>query len=310
MSEEDKKSRPLLYILLFIFSFIFFMYVTFPYGVLKEAMTAQIQAGTGYQVTIRDFGPSLPIGFEAQDINISSSTNQTAIGLKKLTVNVSALSLLIGRIAVEVSLEDKKSGELEVFARWGILQLALDQNFIPQIVELEAENFELGGFVTFGLNEYSVSAHDLIKGSLEKIKMDGSLDGRLDMDLAVNDPLQSSGKVDLKIIKGNLDFNDDALDVPKQIFKKAVLQASLAKGALKVSNQSGFHTQELTININGESELRNPFPKSKLKIGIDVALAGKLKENFDILLPVFGGKDGSLNLSIGGTMDRPSFATN
>ena len=157
------------------------------------------------------------------------STNQTAIGLKKLTVNVSALSLLIGRIAVEVSLEDKKSGELEIFARWGILQLALDQNFIPQIVELEAENFELGGFVTFGLNEYSVSAHDLIKGSLEKIKMDGSLDGRLDMDLAVNDPLQSSGKVDLKIIKGNLDFNDDALDVPKQIFKKAVLQASLAK---------------------------------------------------------------------------------
>ena len=52
--------------LLFGFSFTLFLYLTFPYEVLKEAVAAQISKATGYNVQIGDMSVALPLGIKGE----------------------------------------------------------------------------------------------------------------------------------------------------------------------------------------------------------------------------------------------------
>ncbi|SME95586.1 type II secretion system protein GspN [Pseudobacteriovorax antillogorgiicola] len=305
----EKKGRPLLYIFLFVFSFVFFLYLTFPYGVLKEAIVVEISKATGYSIRVKEFGPSLPLGFECEGVQVTSRDGTQRIEIEEVDVSLSVFALLIGRVSVDADLVSKGGGEMSIGSSWGILQLAVDQNFIPNYVELEADEFDIGSLASFGIQSYAKSANDMIKGTLNKLRIDGNLEGTVELDLAVDDPTASSGTVDLRINKGMLDLNDENLGVAKQKFKKAVVQASLEKGALRINKKSGFHTQELTVDLNGNTTFRNPLPNSRLNVGVDVKLDGKLKENFDFFLNMAGGKNGTVTYKLSGTLGRPSFRT-
>ena len=304
---SEKKGRPFLYISLFFLSFIFFVYLTFPYGVLKEAMMVEVAKATGYTVRMKEFGPSLPLGFEGEKIKISSRDGSQELELEELEVSVSLLSLLLLQVSVDVEVEGKGGGELEISSSWGLTQLAVDQNFIPSYVALEAEKFDIGSLASFGIQSYSKSANDLIKGTLSKVRVAGFLNGEVELDLAVDDPSSSSGTIDLRVNKGILDLNDENLGVAKQKFKKAVVQANLQKGSLQINKKSGFHTQELKVDLTGNTSFKNPIPSSRLNIGLDVKLEGKLKENFDFFLDMAGGKNGGVKYKLSGTLGRPAF---
>lgn len=301
------KERPFLYISLFLVGFLFFFYLTFPYGVLKESIFAEVGKASGYSIQVKHFGPSLPLGFEGENIKVTSKDGSQSIELQEFDVTISLLSLLIGNISVDLDLVSKNKGDMALNVTWGILQLALDQNFIPSSIELDAENFEIGSLANFGLQVYAKNANDLIKGTLVKMRIKGNLQGTTELDLAVDDPVSSSGKIDLKIVKGSLDLNDPGLGVDKQNFKKADVSAILEKGTLRISPKSGFETQELNVKFTGSTELRNPVPKSRLNLGLGVNLSGKLKDNFDFVLSMAGGNDGGLKYQLGGTFGRPSF---
>lgn len=303
----EAKKRPVLYILLFLFSFTFFLYLTFPYSVLKEAVFAEVAKATGYNIQIENFGPSLPVGFEGENLQISSKDGSQNIQLQEVDITISMLSLLIGRISIDADLVSKNKGELDLQVSWGILQLALDQNFIPSSIDIDADNFDVGSLATFGIQSYAKNANDLIKGTLLKMIVTGNLVGTAELDLAVDDPVQSSGVVNLKLAKAALDLNDEGLGVAKQNFKKADIRGSLEKGSLKINPKSGFVSQELSIKLKGKTDLRSPLPSSKLDLGIDVNLSGKLKENFDFVLSMAGGKDGGVKYKLSGTLGRPNF---
>ena len=300
-------NRPGLYIGLFCVSFVFFLYLTFPYGVLKEAVIAEISKVTDYNIRVKELGPSLLLGFDAEDITIGSKDGAYEVEIDELDLNVNILPLLIGRASVDVTIYSKDGGSLDLLASWSLYKMLMHQNFIPKIVELEAENFDVGALGSFGLQVYSQVANELIRGTLAKIKIAGRLNGSLEIDLDVDDPTASSGEVNLSLVKAFLDLNDKNLGVPKQDFKKAVIQASLLKGALKIAPASGFVTQELSIDPKGSAEFRAPIAKSRLNLGVDVKISGKIRENFDFLLNMAGGKDGMIAYNLSGTLDRPIF---
>ncbi|NRA67966.1 MAG: type II secretion system protein GspN [Pseudobacteriovorax sp.] len=303
---EERKASKLVYILIFFGSFLFFLYLTFPYSILKEAVVAEVGKNTGLNIRIESFGPDLPLGFEGEKITVTGS-GDLKVELKSFEVSVSVFSLLIGRLGVEVELEDPKGGVLVASSSWSLLNMVIDNNMIPQSIDLTSESFEIGQFANFGLKTYAKEANDLIKGTLTKMKIAGKLNGAIEADLDVDDPLQSSGIIDLKLMNASLDLNDPNLDLAKQVFKKAVVKADLKGGKLGIDKDSGFHSQELVVDVNGSAQLKNPIPKSLLNIGMDLKLLGSLKENFDFILGMMGGSDGNAKYKLSGSFGRPNF---
>ncbi len=303
----EKKGSKFAYIVLFITSFLFFLYLTFPYGILKEALVSEISRNTGLTVKIDDFGPNLPIGFVAEGVTISKGEEAQAINLRKIEVSLVIFRIFMWQLGVDAEIISRNKGTLDLSARWGMNQLIAYNNFIPLGIEMEAHDFDFGQVAGFGLKTYAKSANNLIKGTLSKMMIAGSLDGQVEADLVVDDPVQSSGRVDLKLLKASLDMNDPNLSLSKQIFTKAAVQANLQGGRLNISKTSGFHSQELMIDINGYAQLKNPPPNSLLNIGVDLKIVGNLKENFDFVLSMMGGKNGEAKYKLSGSIGRPNF---
>ena len=295
------------YILLFIVGFIVFFLVTFPYGVLKEAVISEVSQATGFTVRVKELGPSFLVGIDAVGIRASTPDGTAQAELESADVTLSVLHLFIGQATVNVELVSRNKGVLDAQASWSIWQLLKDRNLVPGTIELDAQDFELGGLINLLLHSSSKTANDMIKDLLTQIVFQGNLTGTSKVKLAVDEPIQSTGSVELQLQKAQLDLTNPNLVVARQTFKKALIKANLQGGKLSIDNNSGFETQELKIDLKGSSVLRNPISNSLLDLGIDLKLEGSLKENFGVILSVVGGNEGQLNYKITGSMARPNF---
>lgn len=304
---SEKKSGKLVYILLFIGSFFFFLYLTFPYGVLKEAFVTQINRSTGLEVKVEEFGPKLPIGFVAEGVTITKGDVAGAVKIQSIEVSLVIFRLFLWQLGLESEIVSHNGGTLEADARWGLNQVISGNNMVPSSVEVDAQDFDFSQIASIGLKTYAESANNLIKGTLSKMKLSGSLNGRVEADLDVNDPMLSSGLIDLKLAKAALDMNDPNLNLAKQVFTKATIQANLQGGRFNIDKASGFHSQELMVDIDGYAQLKNPLPSSLLNIGLDLKIVGNLKENFDFILGMMGGSNGEAKYKLSGSVGRPNF---
>ncbi len=314
MTEVTEQTRKVFnaawYVALFFCGFLVFILFTFPYGVLKEAIVSEVSQATGFTVRVKEMGPSFLLGMDANGVRIATSDGTAQVELTSIDATVSLLNLLIGRAKVNVELVSKNQGVLEASVTWSIWQLLKDKNYVPNHISLEARDFELGGLVNVGLHQFARSSNDMIKDLLVQLIFQGNLSGRSEIKLAIDEPLQSTGSVELKIDKASLDLANPTLVVAKQTFKKALVKASLQGGKLSFDNKSGFETQELKAEIKGSTSLRNPFPNSLLDFVIALKLEGTLKDNFGFILSVVGGNEGQLNYQINGTIARPNFQGN
>jgi type II secretion system protein N len=295
------------YVLLFFLGFLIFFLFTFPYGVLKEAIVSEISQATGFTVRVKEMGPAFLVGMDANGVRISTADGGAQMELKSIDATVSLLNLFIGRAKVDVELVSKNNGTLDTSVSWSIWQLLVDKNYVPRHISLEANDFELGGLVNVALHHASKTANDMIKDLLVQLIFRGNLSGQSEIKLAIDDPLQSTGDVELRIDKASLDLANPTLVVAKQNFKRAIVKASLKGGRLQIDNKSGFETQEIKTDVRGVVSLKNPFQNSILDITIPLKLEGTLKDNFGFILSVVGGSEGQLNYKISGSIARPSF---
>lgn len=295
------------YALLFLVTFLLFFLFTFPYGVLKEAIVSELSQATGYTVRVKEMGPSFLIGADATGIRISSPDNRAQVELESVDVTLSVLSLFLGRATVDIELISKNSGLLDLKASWSIWQLAKDRNFVPNRITLEAEEFEMGGLVNLFLYNSSKTANDMVKDLMTQLVFQGNLTGTSVIKLAIDEPIQSTGNVELKIEKATFDLTNPNLVVARQTFKKALIKANLQGGKLTLDNASGLESQELKIDLKGSTTLRNPVFSSLLDLGINLKLDGTLRDNFGFILSVMGGTESELKYQINGTLERPNF---
>jgi type II secretion system protein N len=125
MRERLLAMRPLLlrvvgYPLFFVFWFLVFLYVTFPYDRLKEAIIAAVEAPrrgpsggstpSNMQMTIGDLGPTFLPGVRAKNVTLTflpshAGERATTMRMDSVTVHVGLFSLLANNLNADVDVE-------------------------------------------------------------------------------------------------------------------------------------------------------------------------------------------------------------
>lgn len=295
------------YLFLGLISFTFFFYLTFPYEVLKETIVLNASEATGLNVHIGELGPSFPLGVKSEAVRIGSSTGNK-VQLSKVNISVSTFALLLGKISVQIDLEDAKKGTFELNVGISIFDLLKGQYPVwPQSIYLEARTFLFGEIVDFVLKNQSDSpdVNPLIKPLLESVDVDGQLNADVDLSIDSSDLTKSSGTAEIRLTKTVLKSLNDNLPLPDQIFSKALIKAKLDKGALFVDKSSGFISQDLNIGIGGKIIQKPQLDKSDLDFNIPIKLGPPLQEQLGIILDAVAQRQtkGELEIKVTGALD-------
>lgn len=292
MRDYEKKIGTWVYVLLFVVSFIFFVYLTFPYSILKESVLSEINRTSSFRIRMERLEPSLPLGLVAENISIASDTGGTPLSFKTAKVHISVLNLLIGRVSVSGEVETKTGGTFEFSGRVGLLRLISGKGVMPSHVDMLAQKFEIDNIIAFLLTSQanSPTANPLIAGMLTKIGFKGKLEGMMDFDINPDNPADSSGKMNLQLDDGVLTVDDPNLNLGEQKFKKAKILANIEKGKLVFDKSSGFHTQNFFLDLVGDIQMKQDLGNSTLNLAFNVKLEEALKEQFGLILDMAGGE--------------------
>lgn len=305
----DKISNKVGLIGLFFVSFFLFLYLSFPYGVLKEAIASQIQVATGVNVRIEELGPAFPFGFEARDVELSGGGG-AKVSFKEVGIRFSFLQLLLLRLGINIDVEAANKGYVEVDLGFSIVKLMSGAAALPSVVSVNAKSFPLDTLVSYGLKQLAADgAGGAMAGPiLGALGFRGNLDGKVSVVLDSSALSQSSGDVQLAFSNAALILSDPSIGLPDQVFKVSQLKATMASGSLKIDPSSRFASDELELGVDGKINVKNSFNASDLDLKLLVKLSGGLGEKFGWVMDGLSGgasKGGNLNLQIRGTVGMP-----
>ena len=292
------------YGLVFVFSFLLFVYLSFPYAILKEALVSQISMASGYDIKVAKLGPKLPLGFELEGVQVGVEDASQGIDLKSLEASVSLLSLIIGKVSGTVELVSQNDGYMEVDVGFSLLDL-ITQTFIPRNIELQADGFAIGHISKLGFAVVDQKFPGF--GFVTELK--GNLHGSIVMELDPENLSQSPGSMNIQLKKSRLAL-DPGLNLGAQNFEKALIKAKVRSGVVKFDKKSGFHSQLLKIDLGGEIKLKKKIQQSTLSIQVAIQLLKELKDQIGPLLSsVTGSSSGKIQVDIKGILASPKVRT-
>ena len=241
-------SKPLqyvCYIILFVVCFLFFVYLTFPFNILKESLVMKLNKATGLNIAIYDLSPSLLLGIEAQGVSLKTPTGQE-VKFSAVEVSLSTLHLFIGRLRCVLEVQDAQENPLEVAAGFGLFSLIANATSgkppLPDKITVKASNYGLNDLTAYALSSYAgkASTNPLIVPLLEQMEVRGSLNTDIKLALDLEDPTASDGSLDLSIDKFVLAMNAPDFTIDDQIFEKALVKAKLKRWQFKNSRRLGI----------------------------------------------------------------------
>ena len=294
---------------LFCFSFVVFLYWSFPYGVLKEALSSQIQVATGMNVRMADLGPAFPLGFNASDVEISGG-GDAKVAFKSVGVRLSVWQLFLLRLGVSMDIESGNKGDLEFGVAYGLVSLLTGSASLPSRVTVDADGFPLDGIVSYALKQAVASGvgGPVAGPIISSLGFRGKLNGTAVISLDSTSMSQSTGDIKLAFKDSALLLNDPAIGLPDQVFKSAQINASMVNGTLKIDPASKFASDELMIGVDGKIGVKNVMAQSDLDLKLAVKLSGGLGDKFGWVMDGLSGgasKGGNLNMQVRGTMAAP-----
>ena len=148
--KSKQKTSKLFLMFIFVTSFLFFLYLTFPYNVVKEYLAGEVSKQVGINLVIGELEPNFPIGLSVRNVEIATSTGGGNFRLSEVDVSLSILSLFTGKVGASISLGASQGGIMEIFANLGLAQIFRGE-VVPSSVELEAEKFPIDGLANFGI---------------------------------------------------------------------------------------------------------------------------------------------------------------
>ena len=294
---------------LFLVSFILFLYLTFPYEVLKEKIAGTISQATGVNVRIGELGPDLLVGLEARDVKVTSANGASTIHVKTLTVELNLLDLLLGQLHVDFG-ATAGAGELDAGIDFGIFSL-IAGNFAPSRITLESKSFPLDPFIEFGLGAVASmpGGNPMLAPLLGAIGVSAQLNAKASLDLNSKNPVQSKGELELQLANAILKLSHPSLGLPDQELKKALIKAKVENGTFILDPSSGIVSDELQLNPEGKITLKSQADASLLDMKIVFKLDRGLKEKFGFLIDAASGNasaDGKLTMQVRGPLSGPA----
>lgn len=298
-----KYSKIIIYLLAGLFSFIFFLYLSFPYNILKETIASQMSSALGISVSIKDLGPRMFIGLKAEGVKLADKTAKE-IEFKTISAKVSLLSLLLANLSVNLSLEDSSGGNADIDVGFGLLGL-IGGNYVPSSFSMQSQKFVVGNLAELGLKMQASNpgTSPFIKPILEKIEISSKLNSSIDFSINTSDFSQSSGELNISFVDTIVTF-DPGMQIPSQKFTSAVIKASSKGGSLTFDPSSKFKTDDIDIALVGKVIEKSKIEQSVLDMEIRIELFKELKNTFGVILNAVAGKEieGKLSVKISGPL--------
>ncbi|PIR18426.1 MAG: type II secretion system protein GspN [Deltaproteobacteria bacterium CG11_big_fil_rev_8_21_14_0_20_49_13] len=284
------------YIVLFVISFFFFLYWTFPYDILKERMVqaAMQQLGGDYDVRISDFSPSFFTGATLKNVKIlkhSGDQVSTTWEASKIKARTSLSSLLFGRSNVSFDIINKKS-EIEGSYK------ATDEGF----------NFESD------LSDFNIGDMGFLTGD-GTAKLVSAIDGSIRLNINNKQIIQSTGSANLDINnitlkEGELRFGEGgAFNVPELFLAKkgSTIKIELSKGSIKVKELK-LKDGDLNMDLTGDIFMSSSAKNYRMNLRGTFSVSQKLEQAVPILFMVEKQKqpDGTYPITITGRLGQPS----
>jgi type II secretion system protein N len=278
---------------IFFGSLLFFVYLTFPFGVLKESLTAAINRNSDFNVRIGYLSSDFPVGLRAEDVVISKRGAKKSVSIKKMSVELGLLSLLIGRVRVDAEISEGSGSYLDLstsFSLFGLMSGAM----IPNRIDLDAKNYAIGQLFEFAMStlEFGPEYQQFIGSYLEKFKFQGKLNGLANISLDIQSPSSSQGSVSLSLIESSFTIDDPSLKIDSQIFSKFTIALKVEKGAISISDSTAILSQDLDIKGRGGINLKSDLMQSPLDVTIDYKLQGSIQKEVGSLIDMFSGGSG------------------
>lgn len=291
----SKAAKIILFPLIFIVSFVFFLYWTFPYGVLKDKIIGMVeqQIGGGIEVNIETLEPYWFTGVEVTNLvisDVSNSKEQPLLKCKRAYARASFFSLIIGRPNFSFDIEMDKGEVSGSFA----------QNDESLSIDAEFDAFDLSSF-------------QLISSRIG-INLSSKIDGDISLKIDRTRPLQSTGQIDLtlsdlKVTPSEAKIGELAIPLPDLTLAKgreSKIKIGVSKGAI-VFDTLKFAGGDLALDMKGKIFLSPKVENYRFNLTGTFTASKKLSDALPFLFIVEQQKqqDNSYPLALSGRIGKP-----
>lgn len=302
---------------LFVVSFCFFLYVTFPYEVLKEVLTSEISKATGYTVQVDKLEPRFLFKMQAKDLSVEPPRGGFSVQFSNVEAGVRLLPLFIGRLGLIAVARTKDGGTLSVSTSLSLFKLLGSIKKSSDIIidvlsklDIEAKNFPIDGLTRLAFSTLSSlpSMNPLVAPLLEKVGFNGKLTATVDLGLDTKDFAKSSGNIDIHLANAVLKLSDPSVGLPDQVFSKALIKASLGTGTMTFDPSSGFTAPELDFGLKGKIALKPTIEASLLDLSMALKLEKTLQSQFGFVVDAMAGstRGGNVTIQLRGPVNSPT----
>ena len=294
-----------LYLLVAVSSFLLFLYLSFPYQILKERIVNTISKETASLVSVKSLSPSFPLGLELDDVRVYRPGAGELV-ISHVEAHVSLFGLLLGHLKVYLTVKDATNGALNVGTHLSLMDVISPKDMIlPSYLSVEAQSFDIAPMVNYFLS-LKASEKDLnpvVKSAFRDMVFVGKLKSNTSFEFDANDYLNSKGTIDISFLNAGMDL----LSLPFQQFEKAHIKATLDKGSFQVDPMTSFVSDGLKLEATGSVKQAEDILKSKMDVTIKLELYKALKENFGMILSFVSpsSEEGSLKVRLKGTLGTP-----
>lgn len=269
--------RALYYCALGLVSFLFFLYITFPYAVLKEfivtSISSQLSAvGMNAQVNIGSLRPSWVTGIVIENLEIMSTTDARArTKFEEVRARLKLLPFLIGNVGVTAYVQQQK-GSIDIDASLPISALLGSGAAAPvNHATIEFNEFTVDSIVNHGLaiaggaQAMNPNWVAFLGPLLTGTSAGGRLSGTIEVDRAKGDTETVQGNASLKFKDLFLRL-DEGLQIAEQKFKKAEFNLSFDQTGMTLKTPTILESQEVKIDTDGRVDWKNPPTHLDLKL--------------------------------------------
>lgn len=315
--DRAKFRRLASYASLFGASFLFFLYLTFPYEVLKESISSTVTKSTGWSLRMDSLSPKLPLGVYAGGVTIQTGS-RGELKLGDVTIRLNILPLFIGRVSADLNVRSPDGGRLDTRVSLSLIKMITAPKTLDPVsaglvfVGVTGERFNIGPIADFGLGAVAggPSMNPLLAPVLQQMAVSGKMNLRLALNPNMREVERSSGSIDFALTESAIRFSDAGLGLPDQSFSKAQIRAKLDAGTLTFDDRSGFTASDLDIGVKGKIMMRPVMSATGLELAVGIRLDKQLKSQFGFLLDAMTGGTGSgaMNMQIRGALSAPAIS--
>lgn len=287
----------ILYLIVFVLSFVIFLYWSFPYDSLKDRLISGVERQLGGRIVVEagELEPYWFTGVEIKNLELNVPDEEgnmlSAIVLDKLRIRAALFSLLIGSPRISYLI---RSGEGEVggSVRQTEEELSLEADF----------------------DEFDISVLKILQTKYG-INLSGEIDGSISLNIDARRPARSSGKIALDLIDFKVGASEAKigpmdLPLPDLVLTKSrgsSVVFNMSRGSLLIDKMV-FVGGDLGLDLTGKIFLSNTIPNSRFNIKGNFSASDALGKTLPFLFIIEKQKqpDGTYPLLITGRISSPN----